>query len=199
MSKYLKILLIINVSILVIALIAKVLQPSTVTAPSVPVYDTKKVLEVKEEKTKSLSTSEKSYIVDKIADTFPENTEVMVAIALKESGLNKNATNYNCFYKVGGDTYDKLIKTYIDISVVSKTRQKGYVSTFCRKGHEKYAWSKDGGIFQINNPTEEHYTIEGNLATARHKYDTQGLIAWTAYKTGAYKKYIPLARDLLNS
>lgn len=198
MIKYTKILLIINVLILLIAVIALSVKPEVATVPEQVEIKKEIVVETKKPKS-SFYTDEKKAIAKKIASTFPENKETMVAIGLKESGLNKDATSYNCYYKTGGDTYDSIVKKYIDISTVSKTRLSGYVSTFCRKGHEKYAWSKDGGVLQVNKPTDYHYTVEGNLATARIIYDNQGLSAWTAYNTGAYKKYLPTARELLNS
>lgn len=147
----------------------------------------------------AVSSDHKEQMAERIAETFEENPVTMVAIALAENRqLDPKKTNYNCRYKLGGETYDKLTQTYIDLNKVSKERLSGYVSTWCRSGQEQYAWSTDGGLMQVNNPKPEHYTVTGNLAEARKKYDTQGFGAWTTYKTGEYKKYITLASNLLN-
>jgi hypothetical protein len=137
----------------------------------------------------------KLLIVEEIAKTFPENKEVMLAIAIEESNLNPNATGYNCRYKIGGKTFDKLTGTYIDVDQFSKEKKAGYISTWCRD--KSQAWSKDGGIFQVHNPKAEHYIPKVNIKEARNKYDTQGLGAWTAYTTGRYKDNLLEARNLL--
>lgn len=137
-------------------------------------------------------------IVKKIANTFPENKEVMVAIAIEESNLNPNAIGYNCFYKLGGETYDTLIKRKIDLNSVSKTRLTNYVSTFCRKGHEKYSWSQDGGIMGINGAKAHEMNVDQNLLKAKKIYSSQGITAWTSYKTGRYKANLAEAQRLLN-
>jgi hypothetical protein len=143
---------------------------------------------------------EKKEIAQKIADKFPEHKEVMVAIALSESGLNKNATGYNCYYKVvtkETGEYDKTVSKYLDFNSVSKVRLEGYRSTYCRSKDIKSAWSKDGGVFQINNPKPEDYDVDTNLAKARAKYDGKGLSSWTVYNTGEYKKFLAKAKELL--
>lgn len=143
---------------------------------------------------------EKIEIAQKIASVFPEHKEVMVAIALSESGLNKNATGYNCYYKVvtkETGEYDKIVGKYLDFNSVSKTKLEGYRSTYCRTKDIKNAWSKDGGVFQINNPKPEDYNVDVNLSKARAKYDGKGLSSWTVYNTGEYKKFLPKAKELL--
>lgn len=143
---------------------------------------------------------EKMEIVEKISKVFPEHPEIMVAIALDESGLNAKATGYNCYYKVVEKelgTYDHIIGKYVDFNAVSKTKLTGYRSTYCRDGHQQYAWSRDGGVFQINNPKPEDYDVDVNLARARHKLDTQGLSAWTVYTSKSYEKHLATARKLL--
>lgn len=143
---------------------------------------------------------EKMEIVEKISKVFPEHPEIMVAIALDESGLNAKATGYNCYYKVVEKElgkYDHIIGKYVDFNAVSKTKLAGYRSTYCRDGHEQYAWSRDGGVFQINNPKPEDYDVDTNLARARHKYDTQGLSAWTVYTSKSYEKHLATAKKLL--
>lgn len=147
-----------------------------------------------------VSLEEKIQIANKIALAFPENKVTMVAIALDESGLNKNATGYNCYYKVvtkETGTYDKISGKYLDYSNTVKVRTEGYRSTYCRAGDQAKAWSKDGGLFQNNQPTAEDYDVDKNIENARRKYDTQGLSAWTVYNTGSYKKHLEKARELL--
>jgi hypothetical protein len=141
--------------------------------------------------------TDKLSIVKKIADKFPNHKETMVAIAIEESQLNPNSIGYNCRYKIEGDTFDNLTKVKIDLSNIVKEKKTGYVSTFCRKGDEKYAWSKDGGVLQINNPTPYELTVNGNLERAKEKLETQGLTAWTSYSTGRYKANLKEARNLL--
>jgi len=148
-------------------------------------------------KAKSGVSTDKLEIVSKIAKAFPDEPKTMLAIAMHESQLNPHAVGYNCRYKLGGKTYDKITHTYIDLSQIVKEKQKGYVSTYCRDGDQKYAWSTDGSIYQINNPTAHEMTVDGSIASAQVKYDTQGKNAWVSYKTGAYKKYLPEAEKLL--
>jgi len=136
-------------------------------------------------------------IVKKIAQTFPENKEVMVAIALEESALNPNAVGYNCYYKLGGETIDSLTKNKIDLNSISKTKQKGYISTFCRKEHRDMAWSTDGGIMGIHKATNNEMSVNVNIQKARKIYDTQGILAWSSYSTGRYKENLNEAKRLL--
>ena len=149
------------------------------------------------EELKPVALSSKQEIVKKIAVAFPNNKEVMLAIAIEESGLNPNAINYNCRYKIGGSTYDKLTQLNIDLNTVIKERKAGYVSTWCRKGHEKFAWSVDGSLFQINGVSK--LSVDESIKRAKIKYETQGLTAWVAYKTGGYKKHLETARELLET
>lgn len=136
----------------------------------------------KPKKVVSTKEQEKLEIVRKIAEQFPEHKTVMVSIALEESRLNPNAIGYNCFYKNG---------------VVYKERVTGAVSKACLAEHRSYAWSKDGGVLQIHQPTAKEMTVDGNLASAKQKFDIQGLSAWSAYNSGRYKKNIPEAQRLL--
>jgi len=122
---------------------------------------------------------------------FPEEPEIMLAIAKAESSLNSKAESYNCRYKLGGKTYDKLTQTYIDLETISKKRLPGYVSTFCRSGHEKFGWSKDSGLFGINSVhTTEELSIEEHVKLARKIYDSETKNAWVSYKHGLHKKYL---------
>ena len=154
---------------------------------------------IEAKKTSQTVTSDhQEKMAEHIAETFNENPVTMVAIALAENRqLDPKKTNYNCRYKIGGDTYDKLTQTYIDLNTVSKERLSGYVSTWCRAGQEQYAWSKDGGLMQVNNPKPEHYTVSGNLSEARKRYDEKGLNAWTTYWTKEYLENIEQAKKLL--
>lgn len=144
--------------------------------------DTKDVLSAmqpKKQAKKPVSTMEKREAKYRplIEKYFPENSELMLAIAKAESSLNSNAINYNCYYDKAGN--------------VHTTRPKGGYSTHCKKGHEKYAWSKDGCALQINDIHGfDITTSEGCIQAARKVYDTQGLTAWVAYKNGSYKKYL---------
>lgn len=210
MSKLRTILL--AVSILIIAVIAIRIFTPKVEAPEtqkpLEKIEVPAVLPVATISKKSSSKridpvplEEKKEIAQKIANTFPEHKEVMVAIALSESGLNKNATGYNCYYKVSskeaGGTYDSIVGKYLDFNSVSKTKLEGYRSTYCRTGDTGMAWSRDGGVFQINNPKPEDYNVDHNLARARAKYDGKGLSSWTVYNTGEYKKFLQKAKELL--
>ncbi len=99
-----------------------------------------------------------------IKQVFPEEHEIMIAIAMAESQLNNNAVGYNCYYEGK--------------------------STNCKKSDKANAWSRDFGVFQIHEAKEHEKTLEGNIQAARKKYDTQGKKAWSVYNTGAYKKYL---------
>ena len=181
--KYIYIFFLVN--IIVAILLISLVQRQVVSKPTIKVEP--KILDPKIE------------IVKTIAEIFPENPKLMVAIALEESRLNPKATGYNCRYKIttATTTFDKLTGTHIDTENISQKRQAGYVSTWCRKGDQSQAWSKDAGIFAINNPKPEHYIPEVNISEARNKYDTQGLSAWTAYTSGRYKRNLIEAEKLL--
>lgn len=136
----------------------------------------------------------KQQLVKSIVEKFPEQPEIMVAIALAESGLNPQAKNYNCYYK----GYWKGKKPIITGSVQTK-KGKGIISWSCKKVDEKYAWSFDSGAFQINNPTKEQITVEGNIEEARRRYEKQGKSAWTVYRLGKYKAKLAEAKQLVAS
>lgn len=131
-----------------------------------------------------------------IKEHFPEEPKTMLAIAKEESGLNPNAESYNCRYKLSKkgakDTvYDNLTHTYINLGVIVKKKQPGYVSTWCRPGDQKYGWSKDSGLFGINSVhTDEKMTPLEQVQLARKIYDTEGKNAWVSYKTGRYEKHL---------
>jgi hypothetical protein len=120
-------------------------------------------------------------IACKIKEMFPEEPDVMLAIALSESGLNNNAMNWNCRY------------TKVDEFGATST-----YSTSCKKGDRANAFSTDHGVFQINNATEYEKTLEGNFKAARAKYDTKlNKRHWSDYKNGKYLKYLPEAKTML--
>lgn len=116
-------------------------------------------------------------IEDKIKEYFPRSWKTVIAIAHAESNMKPTAINHNCFYKG---------------SVVFTERVKGSISTFCKDGHEKYAWSVDCGILQVNvkGQTCPEWTLDEHLEIASELSKRQGLEAWVAYKNGAYKKYL---------
>lgn len=127
------------------------------------------------------NTGDKEYIVCKIKETFPEEPEVMIAIAMSESKLNNEAVNWNCRY------------TKVDELGATST-----YSTSCKKEDRSNAFSMDHGLFQINNATKEEKTLEGNLKAARAKYDTKlNKRHWSDFKNGKYLKCLPEARSML--
>ena len=117
------------------------------------------------------NTGDKEYIVCKIKETFPEEPDVMLAIAIAESQLNNDAVGYNCYYEGK--------------------------STSCKKGDKHLAWSSDSGLFQIHKASEHEKTLEGNLQAARKLYDKRNKSPWCAYTSGAYLKYLPEARSMI--
>ena len=103
-------------------------------------------------------------ITCKIRQAFPEEPEIMIAIAMAESNLNNKAVGYNCYYE-------------------GKSRS-------CDKGDRHKAWSKDYGLYQIHQATKEQMTLDGNIKEARKLYDKRGKSPWVVFNSGAYKKYL---------
>ena len=101
-------------------------------------------------------------IICKIRQAFPEEPEIMIAIAMAESGLNNKAVGYNCYYD--GE------------------------SKACEKQDRHKAWSKDFGLYQLNGT--KPMTIDQNIKEARKLYDKRGKQPWNVWNTGAYKKYL---------
>jgi hypothetical protein len=154
-----------------------VLNNEEVLALMSPKKEVKKPVYRQTVKTGNVWTEREKKYKPLIYQYFPEEPEIMLAIAKAESGLNSSAIAYNCFYDKNGNVHTK--------------RPKGGYSTFCKKGHEKYAWSKDGCAMQVNSSHGyDISTVEGCFKAARSVYERQGKLAWVAYKTGAYKKYL---------
>ena len=119
----------------------------------------------------------------------------MLAIALQESSLNPKAVSYNCYY--AGYWTATSSKPVLLGKKPLKVKSKGTVSWFCAKGDEQHAWSQDGGLFQINDPLPTDFQVDANISSAREKYDTQGINAWSAYNLGHYKKHLARADKLI--
>lgn len=118
------------------------------------------------------NTGDKEYIVCKIKETFPEEPDVMLAIAIAESQLNNDAVNWNCRYNG--------------------------IATSCKKQDRDKAFSTDHGVYQINKAGDEAKTVDGNIQAARKLYETKRSKShWVVFSTGAYKQYLPEARDML--
>ena len=101
-------------------------------------------------------------IACKIRYIFPEEPEIMIAIAKAESGLNNNVIGYNCYYD-------------------GKSRS-------CEKEDRGRAWSKDFGLYQLNGT--KPMSVDENIKEARKLYDKRGKQPWAVFNSGAYKKYL---------
>ena len=115
-----------------------------------------------------------SKVVCKIKETFPEEPEIMLAIAMAESHLNNNAIGYNCYYEGK--------------------------STNCRKGDEDKAWSVDCFIMQQNFPNRKtcpKVSVDEHLNDVRKLYDKRKCKPWSVFNSGAYLKYLPEARSMI--
>jgi len=103
-----------------------------------------------------------------ITRIFGSNAKIALAVFEHESNNNIKAINYNCRYDG--------------------------ISTFCKKGDEKKAWSVDCSLAQINVKGQscpaELMTIEGQIKAIERIYKSQGLNAWVSYKNGSYKKFL---------
>ena len=129
-----------------------------------------------------LKTTKTTKVVSTLADdvetkvktVFYEYPEMALAIFKAESGLNPKAKGYNCHYLVNGKT----------------------VSKACKKEDRHLAWSVDCGLTQINVKGQECpaslLDVETNLKHARAKFEGRKntFLAWSAYKSGVYKKFL---------
>lgn len=109
-----------------------------------------------------------STIECKIADTFGDKAQLMIAIAKAESGFQAQNKGYNCIYDG--------------------------VSKSCKREDQSQAWSVDCGLLQVNVRgtvcPEYLVDIDGNIKKAHEIYLAQGLTAWSVYTSGKYKKYL---------
>lgn len=111
---------------------------------------------------------------------FGEKAKVAMATFKAESGLKLDAKGYNCMYQ----------KTVIENG---KAKIKSF-SKSCKKEDRYRAWSVDCGLAQVNVRGQvcprELLTVEGNMKQVEKIYKSQGMLAWSAYKNGSYKKYL---------
>lgn len=137
--------------------------------------------------TTSLKTTLKSKVIknndiDVVLDKYFGNEAYIVkAILTHESNLKVNAISYNCYYKNG---------------VIYAERVKGVKSTFCKSGHEQYAWSIDCGVAMLNYHGKvcPSYTmeLEPSIIKMKSMVDKRGYQPWVSFNTGAYKQYLTL-------
>lgn len=116
-------------------------------------------------------------IETKIRKYFPRNGTTMIAIAHAESGMNHNATGYNCYYSQGKAT---------------TTPVKGG-SRACKVEDRHLAWSVDCGVLQKNyvgRKTCPKIPLDQHLKEVAELSRVQGLGAWVSYNQGAHQKYL---------
>lgn len=118
-------------------------------------------------------------IEDKFKEYFPKSHKTMLAIAKAESGLNNNATNWNCWYDKNG----KISKTYI------KNGGKA-----CKKEDRKYSFGVDCFTLQAHYPGRkscpEGVTIDMHLREMAELSKSRGFQPWVTYNLGMHKKYL---------
>lgn len=117
-------------------------------------------------------------LIDKHFDG--EDAKVAYAIIKAESGKNIRATGYNCYYKDG---------------IVHSERVQGARSTFCKKGHEQYAWSVDCSYIQRNFPGKKEcpeytFDLEWNIKEMKKLHQERGWKPWVTYTSGKYLAYM---------
>ena len=106
-----------------------------------------------------------------------------LAIIKEESSMRTDAQSWNCHYDKEGNVHAKAIKG------VTK-------STFCKAGHEKYAWSVDCGITQQNIVGAKScpaytFDMDWSIQKMAVKYEERGnWTAWSAYTSGRYKRWL---------
>lgn len=116
-------------------------------------------------------------IETKIRKYFPRSHVTMIAIAHAESGMNHNATGYNCYYSQGKAT---------------TTPVKGG-SRACKVEDRPLAHSVDCGVLQKNyvgRKTCPKVPIDQHLKEVAELSRVQGLGAWASYNQGAHQKYL---------
>lgn len=99
-----------------------------------------------------------------IKDLWRADSDVAIAVAKAESGLNPNAINYNCRYNGK--------------------------STFCKKGDLTKAWSCDVSVFQINVSCGTKMTTRENIMKAYEMYQKRGWQPWVAYNDKKHLVYL---------
>lgn len=110
-----------------------------------------------------------------------DDAKIARAIIKAESSGNPKAVGYNCYYTKNG--------------TVHETRVQGAYSTFCKKGHEKYAWSVDCGKVQRNFPgrktcPEYAFDPEWSVAEMKRLHNERGWKPWVTYTSGKYMSYM---------
>ena len=112
--------------------------------------------------------TENATIEEKIKNIFRDDYKTALAVAKAESRLRPDAQGFNCHYNG--------------------------VSRSCRKGDEHKAWSTDCGLFQINVPgtacPQYLFDPARNIQVAFEKYQKRGWQPWSAWKSGAYIKFL---------
>lgn len=123
-------------------------------------------------------------VVSKLDQHFDtQETRIALAIIKEESSMRTDAQSWNCHYDKEGNVHAKAIKG------VTK-------STFCKAGHEKYAWSVDCGITQQNIVGAKScpaytFDMDWSIQKMAVKYEERGnWTAWSAYTSGRYKRWL---------
>lgn len=136
-------------------------------------------------------------------EIFGKN-KYMLAVAIAESHWNVSTINYNCIYKIGNKSngvWQENLQAYLNISKVYSKKGKGMVSWTCMtKAHEKFAYSVDVGLLQVNSiHGAEIGNEEKNLQIAKEIYDEKGTKAWSSVKMGLVgKEELQKAENLLS-
>lgn len=122
----------------------------------------------KPHKTSELEIKQSPTLEQHVSRIFGKKAPIALAVLKYESGLKLDAINYNCRYN-------------------GKSKS-------CRKGDIGKAWSVDCGAGQINvkgkSCPHTLLTLDGNMAQVEKIYKEQGMNAWIAYSSGAYRKYL---------
>ena len=105
-------------------------------------------------------TTTSNSIEDKIKATFPEEPEIMLAVAKGESGLRNEASSWCCHGIL--QIHEEVHKAKIP-NEHNKTKE------------DRIAW--------LRNP-------DNNLKIARILYDASGKGPWEAYTNGSYLQYL---------
>lgn len=116
---------------------------------------------------------------DKIKEYFPKSYKTMIAIAKAESGLNNNATNWNCWYDFNGKISTKYIKN-------------GGKS--CKVKDRKYSFGVDCFILQAHysgrKTCPEGVTIDMHLREMAELSKSRGFQPWVSFNLKMHEKYL---------